>query len=114
MAELPAISEDAAVRVAHHFDERFSVVVHAFGGGSGVSVFFYKYTATTEIYTSAHTLSLHDALPIYLPSMPGRRRWRERRSGRKPRAARSSPLRSEEHTSELQSRTLISYAVFCL
>src|SRR5213594_1345215 len=24
------------------------------------------------------------------------------------------PIRSEEHTSELQSRTLISYAVFCL
>src|SRR5213594_4733669 len=26
----------------------------------------------------------------------------------------SLPLRSEEHMSELQSRTLISYAVFCL
>src|ERR1043165_10119884 len=26
----------------------------------------------------------------------------------------SLPLRSEEHTSELQSRGLISYAVFCL
>src|SRR5213594_4028730 len=26
----------------------------------------------------------------------------------------SQPPRSEEHTSELQSRTLISYAVFCL
>ena len=25
-----------------------------------------------------------------------------------------NPLRSEEHTSELQSRTVISYAVFCL
>src|SRR3546814_16093049 len=29
----------------------------------GISCFFY-YTATTEIYTSGHTLSLHDALPI--------------------------------------------------
>src|SRR3546814_19254702 len=27
-------------------------------------VFFFKYTATTEIYTYLHTLSLHDALPI--------------------------------------------------
>src|SRR3546814_192845 len=27
--------------------------------------FFFKYTATTEIYTYLHTLSLHDALPIY-------------------------------------------------
>src|SRR3546814_2589619 len=26
-------------------------------------VFFFKYTATTEIYTYRHTLSLHDALP---------------------------------------------------
>src|SRR5213594_4931157 len=26
----------------------------------------------------------------------------------------AAPRRSEEHTSELQSRTLISYAVFCL
>src|SRR3546814_14050984 len=28
-------------------------------------IFFFKYTATTEIYTYLHTLSLHDALPIY-------------------------------------------------
>src|SRR3546814_13370960 len=26
--------------------------------------FFFKYTATTEIYTYCHTLSLHDALPV--------------------------------------------------
>src|SRR3546814_17306842 len=26
--------------------------------------FFFNYTATTEIYTYGHTLSLHDALPI--------------------------------------------------
>src|SRR3546814_16783681 len=31
--------------------------------------FFFKDTATTEIYTYCHTLSLHDALPI---SFPGR------------------------------------------
>src|SRR3546814_13415992 len=29
------------------------------------SFFFFNDTATTEIYTYGHTLSLHDALPIY-------------------------------------------------
>src|SRR3712207_7741521 len=69
--------------------------------------FFFNDTATTEIYT----LSLHDALPILSPfaptgiianglmqriGMPGMewpRTWSARRSPR-----------SEEHTSELQSR----------
>src|SRR5215813_15662482 len=61
--------------------------------------FFFNDTATTEIYT----LSLHDALPISgaLPGLsaasPKGPRWR----GRPPRRARA---RSEEHTSELQSR----------
>src|SRR3712207_8823436 len=74
-------------------------------------VFFFNDTATTEIYT----LSLHDALPISraCTCTCGRygRRWpRRSRSSR----ARSSPPgataattpapRSEEHTSELQSR----------
>src|SRR6266496_6825484 len=53
--------------------------------------FFFNDTATTEIYT----LSLHDALPIsgwWAPSW-----WRSRWGcGARP--------RSEEHTSELQSR----------
>src|SRR3712207_7090313 len=75
-------------------------------------IFFFNDTATTEIYT----LSLHDALPISpsrsstcrrrrapssppssaatrpssAPTSPTRHRWRRRRS--------------EEHTSELQSR----------
>src|SRR3546814_18458544 len=30
-----------------------------------ICVFFFKETATTEIYTYRHTLSLHDALPIF-------------------------------------------------
>src|SRR5215203_2481520 len=64
------------------------------------TIFFFNETATTEIYT----LSLHDALPI-----SGRRRPRaggHRRSVRSSKAGstrRASP-RSEEHTSELQSR----------
>src|SRR3989442_7827079 len=69
---------------------------------------FFNDTATTEIYT----LSLHDALPISC-----RRRARRRRAGPAapggPRRGGNSPRRawraagrgrSEEHTSELQSR----------
>src|SRR3546814_16483234 len=32
---------------------------------SDILVFVYNETSTTEIYTYVHTLSLHDALPIY-------------------------------------------------
>src|SRR3546814_17070192 len=31
-----------------------------------ISICFFNDTATTEIYTYLHTLSLHDALPIYI------------------------------------------------
>src|SRR6266536_653153 len=55
--------------------------------------FFFNDTATTEIYT----LSLHDALPITpVPSVIPAPPWPGRRLVR--------PGRSEEHTSELQSR----------
>src|SRR5258707_11604842 len=59
--------------------------------------FFFNDTATTEIYT----LSLHDALPIYRPALrPARRRPKRHR-----RLDAGAPHdRSEEHTSELQSR----------
>src|SRR2546429_3032857 len=59
--------------------------------------FFFNDTATTEIYT----LSLHDALPIYRsPSASWRRLMAtESSEGRMRRDS-----RSEEHTSELQSR----------
>src|SRR6188768_4526525 len=68
--------------------------------------FFFNDTATTEIYTSINTLSLHDALPI---------RCRHRRRKVRSRTKRSRWCkRSEEHTSELQSPIDISYAVFCL
>src|SRR3982750_821292 len=57
--------------------------------------FFFNDTATTEIYT----LSLHDALPISRPC--------RRRAGRPslPRRFLAALERSEEHTSELQSRS---------
>src|SRR2546422_3686126 len=84
------------------------------------SFFFFNDTATTEIYT----LSLHDALPISIcnPSTPaaGRWVWSSRWPGTGPatapalrrhdrlrperRARRAELPRSEEHTSELQSR----------
>src|SRR6184192_23914 len=71
-------------------------------------LFFFNDTATTEIYTSIDTLSLHDALPIWLQarSLPELRQMWLR--------GLESKERSEEHTSELQSPIDISYAVFCL
>src|SRR6188768_4552030 len=72
--------------------------------------FFFNDTATTEIYTSIDTLSLHDALPI---STTGR--WERPIARRRDGACPPPPARrSEEHTSELQSPIDISYAVFCL
>src|SRR3712207_7428804 len=81
--------------------------------------FFFNDTATTEIYT----LSLHDALPIYKPGAAHqqdarhkRRRGRPAAPARRPQRValrgpyrrsppgRGRPRRSEEHTSELQSR----------
>src|SRR3712207_8041646 len=85
--------------------------------------FFFNDTATTEIYT----LSLHDALPIYgvkLPRQPQvvrlgvrvagheecERRMMNAESRMRKRSSSLDPLhsafiiRSEEHTSELQSR----------
>src|SRR3712207_7011397 len=74
-------------------------------------LFFFNDTATTEIYT----LSLHDALPIWrlgpwsahrraAPARPRRaaRRWPGAAPSR--RRAGTGSGRSEEHTSELQSR----------
>src|SRR5690349_23841732 len=78
-------------------------------------VFFFTHPATTELYT----LSLHDALPISRWSTPvvsPARGWSSPRTTMSPRstarwpsAPRTAPSwspirRSEEHTSELQSR----------
>src|SRR5438093_13640740 len=66
------------------------------------SFFFFNHPATTEIYT----LSLHDALPIS-SSSPRPQWWRNRWAPNRIWAAWPGPcpLRSEEHTSELQSLT---------
>src|SRR3712207_7780854 len=79
----------------------------------GVAFFFFNDTATTEIYT----LSLHDALPISSrASSDGSRPSRRDRAATRPRrppasgcsrsttGSRARASRSEEHTSELQSR----------
>src|SRR5690349_22763699 len=58
-------------------------------------VFFFDDTATTEIYT----LSLHDALPISAP-----RRGSQIVNVVPAPGADATAMRSEEHTSELQSR----------
>src|SRR5213594_628512 len=56
----------------HNFGREFN------GGNCGLVVydlsfiFFFNDTATTEIYTSVHTLSLHDALPISWPRTAAR------------------------------------------
>src|SRR3712207_8014065 len=75
-----------------------------------VCCFFFNDTATTEIYT----LSLHDALPICSASRARCRaaaptrcssRWRRARGRSARQGGSQSPRRrSEEHTSELQSR----------
>src|SRR4051812_50009861 len=65
--------------------------------------FFFNDTATTEIYT----LSLHDALPISSSSSPARATPRASSPSKTSRTRASMSLkdlmRSEEHTSELQS-----------
>src|SRR3546814_7750793 len=94
---------------------------------------FFNDTATTEIYTYLHTLSLHDDLPIFLSitalcetitlsvswlilitttSITLSRKISKSRTGF---ISICDPGKSSvEHTSELQSLMRISYPVFCL
>src|SRR5213596_1465821 len=92
---------------AHHRLQRLAA--HPFYSKYSECFFFFYDPASPEIYTRPYTLSLHDALPISSCASPAPRL----RSA----SSRSEPIvsrRSEEHTSELQSHGLISYAVFCL
>src|SRR5437588_12215087 len=90
---------------------------------SFLSVFFFTDTATTEIYT----LSLHDALPISMPTCRrsrgrawstdvNRRRHEADRSARhRDRdGCRREPWGDRKSTRLNSSHTVISYAVFCL
>src|SRR5712675_3470007 len=65
-----------------------------------VLFFFFNDTATTEIYT----LSLHDALPTSAALTGPRSQPSLRRRQFPALATKRRPQRSEEHTSELQSR----------
>src|SRR5437667_5411133 len=75
-------------------------------------LFFFNDTATTEIYT----LSLHDALPIYIDGprkvvrCPPLRMPRVDRHGKRARSA----LVDRKSTRLNSSHITISYAVFCL
>src|SRR3712207_7826141 len=81
---------------------------HQFGQRGGEPFFFFNDTATTEIYT----LSLHDALPIFgeVPVGPSGVESLPRDAGPVLEVEVDTPAgdaaaeRSEEHTSELQSR----------
>src|SRR3546814_3104146 len=99
--------------------------------------FFFKESATTGSYTYGHPLSLHDALPIFLENEAVLGTYQPHRVDggdlwRRVRVPEGDPVhdyfppiideatflrarvRSEEHTSELQSLMRNSYAVFCL
>src|SRR5439155_26935538 len=83
----------------------FSVITFSYHPFSCL-FFFFTPPATPEIYT----LSLHDALPIFLIEAGGRRIFFAADTGYGPHfreiaaRLRSPGNRSEEHTSELQSR----------
>src|SRR5260370_14352506 len=67
---------------------------------SSFILFFFNDTATTEIYT----LSLHDALPIFSDAgVEQANALADCLAGEQIKRLFVTPLRSEEHTSELQS-----------
>src|SRR5438105_12808860 len=77
-----------------------SIIVLICVSRSCMTDFFFNHTATTEIYT----LSLHDALPIY-PAFESRMiSSRSAFESLSPPKTKVPVRRSEEHTSELQSR----------
>src|SRR3546814_10673041 len=92
-------------------------------------MFFFNSTATPEIYSFRHTLSLPDALPICYGINAPEKKWNDYAGVnvkgkivlilvndpdyQTPTLRGPFNGRSEEHTSELQSLIRISYAVFC-
>src|SRR6059058_2805373 len=84
------------------------------GGARNCGFFFLmirRQPRSTRRYTLfPYTTLFRSSGPGSLPHSPGSPDRRPRTARRRPAAER----RSEEHTSELQSRNDISYAVFCL
>src|ERR1035437_5952480 len=72
--------------------------------------FFFNDTATTEIYT----LSLHDALPIYMAHRNTIRSGSSESLNFSSSGGWDSFIRSEEHTSEIQSRQYLVCRLFFL
>src|SRR5256885_15275518 len=81
--------------------------------------FFFNDTATTEIYT----LSLHDALPIWLTRCCSHERQADRACahcgtggciGRREESRAAGPPEDRKSTRLNSSHLVISYAVFCL
>src|SRR5216110_3289028 len=80
-------------------------------GKHPILTFFFLSIRLPPRSTQAHTLFPYTTLFRSRFHRSRSTSWRRRSPTRRHRGARS---RSEEHTSELQSRELISYAVFCL
>src|SRR2546427_5727916 len=82
-----------------------------FGVSLFLIFFFFNDTATTEIYT----LSLHDALPIWVGvATVSVRKGRSALRSRNPVSARLASRRDRKSTRLNSSHSQISYAVFCL
>src|SRR2546430_2484058 len=93
----------------HYLSSRSLMILHFFVLYKSLLLciffFFFNDTATTEIYT----LSLHDALPIYLAHCG------HYRLERTPLQLARIPLRADRKSTRLNSsHSQISYAVFCL
>src|SRR3990172_5438063 len=88
--------------------DRKSTRLNSSHGYISDSVFFFNDPATTEIYT----LSLHDSLPISCRALrAGLQRQHDDVQAVLGRLG-DAPSRSEEHTSELQSRLHLGFRLF--
>src|SRR5256885_16594294 len=83
----------------------FEILLH-----QRLSFFFFNDTATTEIYT----LSLHDALPIWLARVMQQRRQAQVAQQRFLQAQGPAQQQDRKSTRLNSSHLVISYAVFCL
>src|SRR3990172_8552335 len=116
---LRAVREDTTRRPGAHMQiapeqgqlialDRKSTRLNSSHGYISYSVFFFNDTATTDIYT----LSLHDALPISESRARGHDATARRAHADRARAGTAHSPRSEEHTSELQSRLHLVFRLF--